>query len=162
MLDSRTKCAYYFTAWSNRRRIKIENQRLMHRLDPFAQGGRQDPLNLGKRSLNCRGGYGQLQFPGGQQAKRKCKRLFFREHQWGQLESRPQPVGTVTSPFGLNGNSQVLQHGDITAHRPRVNFQALSNLRPAQLLVRLQQLQDGQNSRGWEIHCDLSLSNKVE
>ena len=154
MLDSRTKRAHYFARWSGRRRIKIEYKYLLHCLDAFAQSRRQDPLDLGKRSLDCRRGYGQTKFTGSQQTEGKCKRLFLREHQRGQLEARPQSIGTVTSPSSLNRNTQVLQHRDIAAHRPRVDLKTFSNLRPTQLLVRLQQLQDGQNPCCGEIHGD--------
>jgi len=90
----------------------------------------------------------QPKAPGGQQAERDDDRLVVRQHQRRQSVAGTDAVATADATLTLDGNPELFEGGDVAAHRPATDLEALADLASGDQRSFLEQLEERQQSRG--------------
>ena len=134
----------------------VDGERLLDRRHAGAHVGRQDPIQLGQRSLDGRRIRHQTQPAGGEQAEGQGQGFVVGEDERREAEPRPQPVPAVTAALGFDRDTEILQHRDVAADRAEVDLQSLGQLRTGELATRLKQLQDRENACRRVVHVSAS------
>jgi hypothetical protein len=55
----------------------------------------------------------------------------------------------MRAAFRLNRNAHILQDGDVTPHRARIDFQPAGDFYPTDVVISLQKRQHSQQARCW-------------
>jgi hypothetical protein len=138
-------------------RFEIGNEGGLDGTDAVADGGREDALDLGQRPFNSRSSDAETEATGGEETEGDGEGLIVGEHEGWKFETGTEFVGAVATAFRLDGDTEILEHGDVAADGALIDFEAFGELTAAQARTGLEEFEGGEDAGGWVVHAWLRV-----
>ena len=130
-----------------------EPERSLERLDLAAEIGRQDAVDLLQRPRGRPARGVQPEPPRGEEAEHDDDRLVVSEHERRQPVARAHSVAAADPALALDRDPQLLENGQVSAHRARVDAKAVGDLPPGHDRAGLEQLEELEEVGGRRAHA---------
>ncbi len=137
----------------------LQGNAFAHGGQRFLRRGGENPVEFRLHAFDGGRGVREAQPARGDQAERERLRLLAREHHRGQLVAGHEAVAAVAALLRGDGDAHLLQHRDVAPERARVDLHPPGELRPAQLAVGLEQLEDREDAQGGFRHTPTLYRN---
>ncbi len=127
--------------------------------DAVADGGREDALDFGEGAFDGGGGDGESEAAGGEEPEGDGEGFVIGKHQGREFETGAEFVGAVTAALGLDGDTEVLEHGDVAANGALIDLKAFGEFPAAEAGPGLKEFEGGEDAGGRVVQAGLRATS---